>query len=89
MDNQKTNNQEKVFEIDTARLEEIRAQARERAKQAKHEWKQKGSNVICESCEYPHGITIGTDKIMIGIENNMPKFVDRDSYMQQLRNIKF
>lgn len=78
-----------VFEVDEERLEEIRNRAKEQARKVEHRWRQKGSQVVCETCEYPHAMYIGTDKIMVGIEGNIPKFVDRKSYMQKLREIKF
>lgn len=87
------NDQEKesntVYEIDEEKLEAIRNQAKEKARSITHTWVQKGSSIVCETCEYPHGMYIGTDRIMVGIEGNVPKFVDRKEYMRKLREIKF
>jgi hypothetical protein len=44
---------------------------------AVHNWRQRGPFVICDSCPTPHGFRIGNDKMMIGIENGMPKIKDR------------
>jgi predicted component of type VI protein secretion system len=77
------------LEIDVSRLEEIREAARQKVKETTHKWVQKGSQLVCISCEFQHGVYINPSKIMVGIEGNMPKFVDRKSYMRELRDIKF
>lgn len=79
---------ETVFEIDEERLQEIRNHAKEKAKSTLHNWKQKGSQIVCDTCDFPHGMYIGTGKVMVGIEGNVPKFVDRHEYMRKLRDIK-
>ncbi|MBU2346620.1 MAG: hypothetical protein KJ888_20715 [Gammaproteobacteria bacterium] len=33
-----------------------------------HEWKQQGYYLVCKSCELEHAVWIGSEKIMIGIE---------------------
>jgi hypothetical protein len=80
---------EKESEISVEQLEEIREAARRKVKETRHSWVQKGSQLVCTSCEYAHGVFIGTQKVMVGLEGGMPKFVDRKSYMRELRNIKF
>lgn len=39
----------------------------------KHEWIQQGPNLVCKSCESPHGIRIGVHKRLVGFDkdNNM------------------
>ena len=35
-----------------------------------HEWRQRGFYLVCVSCELPHAVFIGPDKIMVGVEEN-------------------
>lgn len=57
----------KVWGISQSELDEIREQAREKLRTTKHNWKQKGVELYCNSCDTPHGIYIGTKKILVGI----------------------
>lgn len=53
------------IEID---IEELRNKARDEALRKKHKWIQKGTFIICESCEFRHSFYIPPDKIMVGID---------------------
>ena len=44
----------------------IRSQAIEKAKNAKHHWRQSGHYIVCSACEVPHGAWIGPGVEMIG-----------------------
>lgn len=35
----------------------------------KHNWIQKGPEIICTSCESPHGIRIGVNKRLMGFDD--------------------
>jgi len=61
---------ENVFELSEKDLEEIRLQAKEKAKTAKHKWIQKGPYLVCTSCEYEHGYYIGIAKRLKGYDKN-------------------
>lgn len=40
-----------------------------------HNWKQRGYEIVCESCALHHGVFIGPDKWLVGIdEKGMPVF---------------
>lgn len=55
--------------------QKIREEALEKAKNAKHNWVQKGNEIICTSCEYPHGSYIPHDVRLVGIDNSgLPVF---------------
>lgn len=60
----------KVWGISETELEEIREQAREKLKTTRHNWKQKGAGLYCSTCDTPHGIYIGTKRIMIGVKKD-------------------
>ena len=36
----------------------------------KHNWKQYGNQIICDSCPSKHGMFIRTDQIMVGVDDN-------------------
>lgn len=41
----------------------------------KHNWKQRGTNVHCDSCRYPHGFSVPADQLLTGVdENGYPVF---------------
>jgi hypothetical protein len=43
-----------------------------------HQWRQEGCYVVCRSCDCPHAIFIGMEKIMVGIdEEGKPMFKPR------------
>lgn len=43
-----------------------------------HNWKQQGAYLKCDSCQLPHAVYIGTDKIMVGYNNDgSPRLVKR------------
>ena len=56
---------EQVFGITSEQITEIRKEAVERAKSAKHRWRQRGFWLVCTSCENNHAIWI-QGKEMIG-----------------------
>ena len=73
---------ETVFEISEERLEEIRREAEEKARKTRHEWKQKGPWLVCQSCEMPHSVWIGPEKILVGFKKNgEPILKDRSRMM--------
>ena len=59
------NDFEQVFGITSEQITEIRKEAVERAKSAKHRWRQRGFWLVCTSCENNHAIWI-QGKEMIG-----------------------
>lgn len=56
---------EQVFGITSEQIAEIRKEAVEKAKSAKHRWRQRGFWLVCTSCENNHAIWI-QGKEMIG-----------------------
>lgn len=40
------------------------------APRGNHEWRQQGPYLICKSCEIQHGVFIGVNKQMKGIDEN-------------------
>lgn len=45
-----------------------------------HEWRQQGYYLVCKSCELLHAVWIGSDKMLVGLnENGTPKFKSRKS----------
>lgn len=74
IDKKRTENE---FEITTEQLDSIREQARQRAKETNHKWVQRGIYLVCTACEMEHAIHIGTDKLLVGFEDNKPIFKDR------------
>jgi len=48
--------------------EELREEARRKAKDAIHRWVQKGVWLVCKSCENRHGFYIGVKKMMTGVD---------------------
>lgn len=43
-----------------------------------HDWQQQGPYLMCKSCELQHGQWIGTEKVMVGLnEKGMPIFEER------------
>jgi hypothetical protein len=41
-----------------------------------HSWKQKGTTIVCDSCETPHGFRVHPGQQLVGIdEKGMPKLV--------------
>lgn len=78
MDNETTANKEQVFSYPQDVVDEIRKQAVEKAKNARHEWRQKGVWVYCKSCENEHGFYVGTRKQLVGIsDDGKPILIDR------------
>ena len=46
-----------------------------------HEWRQKGPFIVCKSCEIMHAVYIGTEKIMVGMdEQGKPLFKRKLNY---------
>jgi len=37
--------------------------------QGHHEWRQQGTYLVCKSCEIQHAVWIGTEKIMVGLND--------------------
>lgn len=64
MNNEKKD--DKIIELSQQEIEEIREEAKRKAKETKHKWRQKGPWLVCKSCQYEHAIYIGTDKTMVG-----------------------
>lgn len=56
---------EQVFGISADRLEEIRKEAKQKAINTKHTWRQKGYWLVCKSCDSHHATWI-QGKEMIG-----------------------
>lgn len=70
---------EKVWGISEQEVEELRNKAREQLKNTKHTWRQKGAWLECRSCEQPHGVYLGTQKMMVGEKDDgTPILVHRD-----------
>jgi hypothetical protein len=43
-----------------------------------HDWRQQGPYLVCKSCEIEHAVFIGTEKIMVGLnESGQPIFKNR------------
>lgn len=63
---------ETVFSIPEGQLEEIREKAKQRAEQARHNWKQRGTRIVCTACPFNHAINVGIDKRLIDIKDNLP-----------------
>lgn len=62
---------EQITGFTEEQLEEIRAQARDKALKAHHEIKQRGVYLVCTSCEYPHTFKyIGPHKRLIGFKDD-------------------
>lgn len=36
----------------------------------KHNWKQRGTMIVCDSCETPHGFYVNVEDILTGIDKN-------------------
>jgi hypothetical protein len=71
MENQTREN--KTIEVSEIVLEELRSHAKEKARQARHEWKQRGGWILCLSCEYRHAMRVnGHDRLMGIDEAGMP-----------------
>jgi len=46
-----------------------------------HGWRQQGFFLICKSCEITHATFIGSEKLMVGTNNNgQPILQDRKNY---------
>lgn len=67
---EKSSQNESVFEISADQLDEIRRLSRERVINTKHKWVQRGSYLVCTSCDFEHGIHIGTNQILTGIDDS-------------------
>jgi hypothetical protein len=68
----------KVIEsISEEQLERLRKEARDKALTSRHRWRQRGSYVVCQSCDYEHGFYIERGKLLQGVdENGHPIFMD-------------
>lgn len=43
-----------------------------------HEWRQQGYYLICKSCELEHAVWVGSDKLLIGLnDKGQPIFKNR------------
>lgn len=43
-----------------------------------HDWRQQGTYVVCKSCEIMHAVFIGSEKLMVGLnEKGQPLFKKR------------
>lgn len=74
----KGENKNENFEITQEQLEEIREKAIEEAKKKKHNWKQKGTFIVCSTCDFRHGFYIPPNKMMVGInKEGMPIIKDK------------
>lgn len=63
-------------EYTEAQLDEIRQQAVKKAINSKHTWKQRGVYVICKTCEHEHALYIGTNQLLVGLnDDGTPKLV--------------
>ena len=58
-------NEQEVVSFRQQEWEEIRRKARQQARRKKHNWVQRGPWLVCTSCDFPHGVYIGPDKIMV------------------------
>lgn len=67
---EKQEKSDEVLRLNEKELEEIRENARQKAREAKHNWKQRGPYIVCTSCDYEHGINIGTQKILTGLDKD-------------------
>lgn len=48
--------------------EKIRQKALSEAKKAKHNWRQKGNEIICDACVFPHAAILPPNKRLVGID---------------------
>jgi len=63
--------------ISAHEYERIRNEALDKAKKVIHHWRQKGNQLICNSCPFPHATFIPRDKRMIGeMADGTPIFED-------------
>lgn len=65
--NEQQGTSETFFGLTDKQVEEIKNKAVEKVLRARHEWRQKGQWIICQSCETPHAFCVGMNKRLIGI----------------------
>lgn len=65
-----------VFSIDAQTLQEMKNEAVRRVKESKHEWRQRGVYLVCISCEQEHAVHIGTEKILVGVDDGGKPILD-------------
>ncbi len=76
MEEKETKLPEPVFSYPQEAIDELRREAVEKTKRAKHEWRQRGSWVYCKSCEAEHGFFVGVGKMLVGLDaDGNPKLV--------------
>lgn len=69
---------EQVFALTEDELEELRKKAKSTLINSPHNWKQRGIYITCTSCPFPHATSVGTRKIMTGIDvQGMPILEDK------------
>ncbi len=70
-ENQKNQEQQKeTIDIDVS---EIRERAINEAK-GHHNWKQRGNEVYCTSCQYPHGFFVEPGVVLVDVKDGEPVF---------------
>lgn len=79
IDEIKTDGEEVIPGLSQKEYDEIRNKAHEKAKSVKHNWKQKGFWISCDSCDFPHRSWIGPDKVLTDIKDGVPVFSARMS----------
>lgn len=62
------NEQEQIVEPDTEALDFNRPDFTFLPKQH-HDWRQKGPYLVCKSCEIEHGVWVGMDRILVGLND--------------------
>ncbi len=56
-------------------VSEVREAAIKKAK-GEHKWRQRGNQIICESCDFRHGFFVKPGVVMTGVKNGMPILKD-------------
>jgi hypothetical protein len=54
--------------ITKEQIDELRKQAIEKAKKARHEWRQKGGWIVCRTCDFEHGFRVKSNQRLVGID---------------------
>ncbi len=74
--NQSSNiEKETVFSLSQDDLDKAISEAVQKVKSTRHGWRQKGPYIYCKSCDYEHGVFVGIEKVLIGMDSDgNPKF---------------
>ena len=69
-----TQENETLSSLSENEIEAIRKEAREKALKVKHNWKQRGNVIVCDTCDYEHGFYIPPSQRLIEIKDGQPIF---------------